>query len=70
LLTGHAITGREPDHTRRIVAALVNLTGPAPEIETVTLLNPGTEAVDLAGWSLIDRQALVMVLDAMIIPPR
>ena len=68
-LTGHAITGSEPDHTLRIIAALVNPMGPAPETETVTLLNPGTEAVDLAGWSLVDRQARMAMLDAMIIPP-
>ena len=68
-LTGHAITGSEPDHTLRIIAALVNPMGPAPETETVTLLNPGTEAVDLAGWSLVDRQARMVMLDAMIIPP-
>ena len=35
----------------------------------MTLLNPGTEAVDLAGWSLIDRQGRMVMLDAMIIPP-
>jgi uncharacterized protein YukJ len=78
--TGHAIegpvlgpgnepSGSEPDHTLRIIAALVNPVGPAPETETVTLLNPGTEPVDLAGWSLADHQARVMTLDAMIIPP-
>jgi uncharacterized protein YukJ len=79
-LTGHLIkgpdlgpgndpSGSEPDHTLRIIAALVNPVGPAPETETVTLLNPGTEPVDMAGWSLIDHQARVMTLDAMIIPP-
>jgi uncharacterized protein YukJ len=58
-VTGHAI----PDSPRptpgdrpvRIVAALVNPVGPAPEAETVTLLNASPAAVDLAGWRLSDR---------------
>jgi hypothetical protein len=57
--TGHAI----PDSPRptpgnrpvRIVAALVNPLGPAPEAETVTLLNASPAAIDLAGWRLADR---------------
>ena len=39
----------------RIVAALVNPAGPAPETETVTLLNRSPEEIDLSGWSLADR---------------
>ena len=39
----------------RIVAALVNPAGPAPEAESVTLLNPRADAVDLGGWRLVDR---------------
>ena len=57
--TGHTITdapstefGEEPV---RIVAALVNPTGPAPEAETVTLLNASPDPVDLTGWRLVDR---------------
>ncbi|MFC4064471.1 DUF2278 family protein [Actinoplanes subglobosus] len=45
----------EPDHLVRIVAALVNPPGPAPEVETVTLLNTSPRGIDLAGWSLVDR---------------
>jgi uncharacterized protein YukJ len=45
----------EPDHLVRIVAALVNPSGPAPEAETVTLLNASPREIDLAGWSLVDR---------------
>ncbi|GIE75669.1 hypothetical protein Aph02nite_16190 [Actinoplanes philippinensis] len=45
----------EPDHLVRIVAALVNPAGPAPEAETVTLLNTSPRDIDLAGWSLVDR---------------
>lgn len=60
--TGHAITEPgvipgpdEPDRVVRIVGALVNPTGPAPEPETVTLLNASPEQVHLAGWRLADR---------------
>jgi hypothetical protein len=51
--------GDEPDFRIRIIAAMVNPIGPAPEAETVTLLNPTRESVDLDGWTLInsDRQA-------------
>ena len=64
--TGHAIEPvvkpgpqpgpEEPDHLVRIVAALVNPTGPAPERETVTLLNASPAAIDLGGWQLVDGQ--------------
>jgi uncharacterized protein YukJ len=43
----------EPDHLVRILAALVNPPGPAPEPETVTLLNASPGEIDLTGWSLI-----------------
>ncbi|MFC7528713.1 DUF2278 family protein [Actinoplanes sp. GCM10030250] len=43
----------EPDHLIRIVAALVNPVGPAPEPETVTLLNASPAEIDLTGWSLV-----------------
>jgi hypothetical protein len=65
--TGHAITPSEPggpDHTMRIVAALVNPTGPAPEAETVTLLNASPQDIELAGWSILDREKRRLVLDA------
>jgi uncharacterized protein YukJ len=45
----------EPDGSVRIVAALVNPVGPAPERETVTLINTTAAAVDLTGWRLLDR---------------
>ena len=64
--TGHTLPGptpgpgpaphpSEPDFRVRIVAALVNPTGPAPEPETVTLLNATPDLIDLTGWKLIDR---------------
>lgn len=45
----------EPDHLVRIVGALVNPVGPAPEQETVTLLNASPAAIDLTGWRIADR---------------
>jgi uncharacterized protein YukJ len=77
-LTGHALStpepgeptepGEQPDLTVRIVAALVNPSGPAPEPETVTLLNASPTDVDLTGWSLLDREKRRMALDAGVLP--
>jgi uncharacterized protein YukJ len=71
--TGHAISdpGPEPtaaDRRLRIVAALVNPHGPAPEVETVTLLNAGPDDVDLAGWSIADQAKRRLVLDSAALP--
>jgi uncharacterized protein YukJ len=58
--TGHAI-GEAPGEPQaataavEIVAALVNPAGPAPERETVLLLNASPNAVDLTGWQIADR---------------
>ncbi|HEY8983919.1 MAG TPA: DUF2278 family protein [Streptomyces sp.] len=60
-VTGHAL--KDTDGTRpqpgaqpvRIVAALVNPRGPAPEAEQVTLLNASPDPQDLTGWHLVDR---------------
>jgi uncharacterized protein YukJ len=46
----------EPDGIVRIVGALVNPVGPAPEAETVTLLNPSPYPIDLAGWAIANQQ--------------
>ncbi|UFR01541.1 DUF2278 family protein [Streptomyces sp. Go40/10] len=59
--TGHAL--EDVDGSRpapglqpvRIVAALVNPRGAAPEAETVTLLNASPEPVDLTGWRIVGR---------------
>jgi uncharacterized protein YukJ len=40
----------------QILAAMVNPVGPAPEHETVLLLNASPQPVDLTGWQLADRQ--------------
>lgn len=45
----------EPDHAVRIVGALVNPSGPAPEQETVTLLNASPDPVNLNGWQIADK---------------
>jgi uncharacterized protein YukJ len=65
--TGHTVPGvepGEPDHQVRIVGALVNPVGPAPKMESVTLLNASPEAVDLAGWAILDRLKQRMTLTA------
>lgn len=50
-----APTPTQPDGLVRIVAALVNPIGPAPEKETVTLLNTSPNSIDLVGWQIADR---------------
>lgn len=55
-------TGHDPDYNVRIVAAMVNPIGPAPETETVTLLNTTSQPIDLEGWSLVDKQKNKMTL--------
>ncbi|GAA3115764.1 DUF2278 family protein [Streptomyces echinatus] len=62
--TGHTlddVDGTRPTPTARpvrIVAALVNPKGPAPEAETVTLLNASPDPVDLTGWRVVGRLGL------------
>jgi uncharacterized protein YukJ len=58
----------EPDHVVRIVGALVNPVGPAPETETVTLLNASPTEVDLGGWFVLDRLKQRMVLAPQVLP--
>ena len=65
--TGHTITDvitpgpgptpnpSEPDHAVRIIAALVNPIGPAPEQETVTILNASPTSIDLNDWQIADK---------------
>ncbi|MEU7060976.1 DUF2278 family protein [Streptomyces sp. NPDC046197] len=58
-VTGHALeavdtTRPEPGaQPVRIVAALVNPQGPAPERESVTLINTSPDPVDLTGWRIV-----------------
>jgi uncharacterized protein YukJ len=58
----------EPDGIVRIVAALVNPRGPAPEAETVTLLNASPEMIDLAGWAIADKQKQQHPLSGILAP--
>ena len=53
----------------RIVAALVNPIGPAPEAETVTILNASPAPVSLAGWRLADRMKRSCPLPAVELGP-
>jgi uncharacterized protein YukJ len=58
--------GNDPDYQVRIIAAMVNPIGPAPEAETVTLLNTTAQMVDLTGWKLMDKQKNRMPLTGSI----
>jgi uncharacterized protein YukJ len=60
--------GDDPDYQVRIIAAMVNPVGPAPEAETVTLLNTMAQMVDLTGWKLLDKQKNSMSLTGSIPP--
>ncbi|MGH4026267.1 MAG: DUF2278 family protein [Pseudonocardiaceae bacterium] len=58
--TGHALESTPPGPGTdlaaiRIIAALVNPAGPAPERETVLLINASPEPVDLSGWRIADQ---------------
>ena len=71
--TGHTIPGTPPrpeigDVPVRIIAALVNPVGPAPEAETVTLLNASPDPVQLGGWRLADRTGRVRALPDAVVP--
>ncbi|NUS56983.1 MAG: DUF2278 family protein, partial [Streptomycetaceae bacterium] len=71
--TGHSLdaapvpgAGLEP---MRIVAALANPVGPAPEAESVTLINASPDPVDLGGWLLADRNKTTLPLPATTLTP-
>lgn len=57
--TGHTIAGTpQPDGAQppvEILAAMVNPVGPAPERETVLLLNASPNTTDVTGWRIADR---------------
>jgi len=75
--TGHAIARPAPTPTPspvpvpvaeppvRILAAMVNPNGGAPERETVLLLNASPQAVDLTGWRLADRMSQTCALPSV-----
>ena len=61
-VTGHAIAAPVPvpepetnGTSVRILPAMINPIGGAPERESVLLLNASPRAVDLTGWTLADR---------------
>jgi uncharacterized protein YukJ len=53
--TGNALDAPAAAAAVRIVAAMVNPVGPAPEAESVLLLNASPAAVELTGWRIADR---------------
>jgi uncharacterized protein YukJ len=78
--TGHAIEAPAPtptptptpsptpvpeDGAVRIVAAMVNPNGGAPERETVLLLNASPQSIDLAGWRIADRMSQTCALPSV-----
>ncbi|HET9254005.1 MAG TPA: DUF2278 family protein [Pseudonocardiaceae bacterium] len=69
--TGHTLPGTlahglaDGDHLVRIIAALVS---PAPERETVTLINTSSQDLDLTGWALLDQQGQQMPLQGTTLP--
>jgi hypothetical protein len=68
--TGHTVPELpEADHIVRIGAALVNPPGPAPEAETVMLLNASPQQVDLTGWAILDRDKRQMMLHGGLLAP-
>ena len=69
--TGHPLPKigiGEPDGWVKIVGALVNPVGPAPEAETVTLLNASPQDIDLSGWLIADRLKNQMMLPQQTLP--
>jgi uncharacterized protein YukJ len=76
--TGHAIVAPAPTPTPtpvpvpvtngsavRILAAMINPVGGAPERETVLLINASPQAVDLTGWRLADRMSQTAALPSV-----
>ncbi|MEU6273009.1 DUF2278 family protein [Streptomyces populi] len=53
----------------RIMAALVNPVGPAPETETVTVLNASPAPINLQGWQLADQNRQAIGLPSEPLPP-
>jgi len=58
----------EPDHAVRIIGALVNPIGGAPEHETVTLLNASPAAVNLKDWQIADKIKSKVKLSGTVAP--
>ncbi|HWI01150.1 MAG TPA: lamin tail domain-containing protein, partial [Propionibacteriaceae bacterium] len=52
----------------KIIGALVNPMGPAPEAETVTLLNTSPQDIELSGWRIADQLERQMVLPQQTLP--
>jgi uncharacterized protein YukJ len=61
-------TPSDPEGTIRIVSALVNPVGEDPGKELVTILNLSPSAIDLAGWSIADKNKNKQPLTGSIAP--
>jgi len=61
-------SGNEPDNQIRVVGALVNPIGPAPERETMTVINTTPADIDLDGWAVLDQLKQRMPLGPQILP--
>jgi Uncharacterized conserved protein (DUF2278) len=69
--TGHTLPDIDqpgPAPLLRIIGALVNPVGPAPEAETITLLNTSPGDIDLDGWAVLDRLKQRMTLPPQTLP--
>jgi uncharacterized protein YukJ len=78
--TGHTIPGlllpspapiagpTKPDHLVRIAAVLINPTEPAPQRQSVTLINTSAQPLNLTGWALLDHLKQRMPLEAITLP--
>ena len=69
--TGHALdlAPSQEDARIRVIAAMVNPVGPAPEHEGVLLLNASPDPVALAGWRIVDRGGQSCPTPAVTIEP-
>jgi uncharacterized protein YukJ len=62
------IKPEQQDGQVKIIGALVNPMGPAPEAETVTLLNTSPHDIELGGWRIADQLERQMVLAQQTLP--
>lgn len=68
--TGHPVEGGPGAHAAvQVLAALVNPVGPAPETESVLLLNVSPDPVDLTGWHLSDRHKARSPVPGQVLAP-
>jgi uncharacterized protein YukJ len=67
-MTGHAIVEPKPvvdEPPVRILAAMINPLGGAPEAESVLVLNASPASIDMTGWQLVDRMQATCALPSV-----